>query len=201
MFFQVVISPKFIKDYFYCLTNQKCVQSFICILGECLLTRFSNILGFWIQDEAGDTDPWLLPLSLSPNLFCWLLWPLRPGDPVTDSFLCCLISRLKSFITDSRLWKFFPFHPLLEYVNIWNETTQKNFQRRDDVWNDWLHLASKLITSKEIIIYVIAHQFICSFCCLGITGARRLSMVAIFLTDKTFFSLIYQKFRLIIKSC
>lgn len=56
MFFQVVISRKFIKDYFYCLTNQKCVQSFICILGECLLTRFSNILRFWIQNEEEGTQ-------------------------------------------------------------------------------------------------------------------------------------------------
>ena len=81
MFFQVVISPKFIKDYFYCLTNQKCVQSFICILGECLLTRFSNILGFWIQDEAETQIP---GYCHSRNLFCWLLWPQRPGEIVTD---------------------------------------------------------------------------------------------------------------------
>lgn len=55
---------KFIKDYFYCLTNQKCVQSFICILGECLLTRFSNILRFWIQDE-GDQNFFFHEMSQS----------------------------------------------------------------------------------------------------------------------------------------
>ena len=119
MFFQVVISPKFIKDYFYCLTNQKCVQSFICILGECLLTRFSNILGFWIQDEAGDTDPWLLPLSQSPNLFCWLLWPLRPAQP-GDRFLSLLFDLTPKIIyhgfTALKMFSLSPFAGICQYL-------------------------------------------------------------------------------------
>ena len=146
---------------------------------------------------------WLLPLSNSQplNLFCWLVWPLRPWEPVTDyiSLLFDLTPPDIIYHATLEMFSLSPFVGLCQYFE-WNNT--KDFQKRDDdVWNDWLHLASKHITSKEIIIYVIAHQFICSFCCLGITGARRLSMVAIFLTDKTFFSLIYQKFRLIIKSC
>ena len=128
MFFQVVISPKFIKDYFYCLTNQKCVQSFICILGECLLTRFSNILGFWIQDEAGTQIPGYRhsPLSHSRNLFCWLLWPLRPGEPVTD-YISLLFDLTPKIIYHG--YKCFPFHPLLDYVNILNETIQGIFRK------------------------------------------------------------------------
>ena len=122
MFFQVVISPKFIKDYFYCLTNQKCVQSFICILGECLLTRFSNILGFWIQDEAGTQIPgYCHSLSLSLSEFVLLI--ALTTEIVTDYI--SLLFDLTPKIIYHRARYVFPFHPLLDYVNILNETTQR----------------------------------------------------------------------------